>query len=98
MHAAVQTKLGLATVTPLTVMEGWLIGMTAKLSLPLFKINSGWLKTLKTSIFNSRAADSHLGILKAFLTETSKRYSGKLCPALRPRLPLKNWKSTGSPL
>src|SRR5580704_11872154 len=98
MHSAVQTKLGLATVTPFTFMDGWLIGMTLKLSFPLLLINSGWLKTLKTSIFNSSAADSHLGILIDFLRETSKRYSGKLCPALRTKLPLKNWKSTGSPV
>src|SRR5467141_2786019 len=31
------------------------------------------------------------------MTEMSKRYKGKLWPALRPRLPLISWKSTGLP-
>src|SRR5580658_3462327 len=30
-------------------------------SFALFKINSGWLNTLKTSILSSRLVDSHLG-------------------------------------
>src|SRR5258708_34385356 len=72
--------------------------MPLSASLPLLRINNGWLKTLKTSSLSSSLADSHLGIRDALISDTSKRYNVRVGPALRTRLPLMNLKSTGSPV
>src|SRR5215467_13555877 len=72
-------------------------GSAKKLSTSLasLEISKGWLNTLKASSLNSRLLDSRFGILKAFVTETSKRYKDGVRPALRPRFPVRNLKSTG---
>src|SRR5215469_1781088 len=98
MQEAVQLKFRFGIVFPrasVLVNDGRV--STLRASLPLFKMKSGVLKMLNASSLSSRLDDSHLGILNAFVTDVSKRYRGRLCPALRTRLPLKNWKSTGLP-
>src|SRR4029077_6436698 len=68
------------------------------LLLTSFPMKFGWLRTLNTSILTSTRIDSLLGIRKAFMTEMSKFVSPFVSPRLRPRFPLMNWKTTGSPV
>src|SRR5258708_6061617 len=72
--------------------------MALMLLLTSFPMKFGWLRTLNTSILSSTRIDSLLGIRKAFMTEMSKSVSPFVRPRLRPRFPLMNWKSTGSPV
>src|SRR3981081_1909265 len=98
MQEAGKLQLGFGMLAPpasFTVNEG--TDSTLRLSLALLLTNSGWLKTLKTSSFNSSRIVSDLGILNAFITEMSKRYSAGVRPALRATFPLRNWKSNGLP-
>src|SRR5579862_3754750 len=66
---AVQLNVGLGT--PLIVRAG--IRSRFRASKELLKMKPGWLNRLKTSIFNSKLADSHFGILMAFISEMSNR-------------------------
>src|SRR5260370_12955308 len=66
--------------------------------LPLKPCQLGWLKRLNASARSSRLTRSARGILKVFFRETSKRPYGDPLPASLLILPLRNWKSTVSPV
>ncbi len=64
-----QLKLGLGA--PFTVRAG--SSRRFRASKELLKMKPGWLNRLKTSIFNSRLAEFHFGILIALVSEMSNR-------------------------
>src|SRR6266404_937493 len=100
IQEAVQLNAGFV---PVAWPSAFVVNSDAKpmaliLSLESFAMKFGWLRTLKTSILSSTRINSLLGIRKAFMREMSKSVSPFVRPRLRPRFPLMNWKSTGSPV
>src|SRR5271154_475774 len=63
----VQLKLGFGE--PFTIGAG--SSRRFRASKELLKMKPGWLNRLKTSIFSSKLADSHFGILIALVSEMS---------------------------